>query len=154
MLRGYHRLERGEVDPACAWRAVVFPGELHVMDVKTRQPAAQRLQMHRVMNEPEVFLDLRVAGVVPVNQIRARDLAEQELVIAVDGQFLERLPILDASRMPRDSASGRIFFKASIVRSMNFSFFASRFSSSSAQSFRYLSVSFSPRAVISRSFSV
>ena len=55
-----------------------------------------------MVDEPEVLLDLRVTGVVPIDQARAGDLAEQELVITINRELLERLaslrPQLEAAR--------------------------------------------------------
>src|SRR4051812_17649312 len=52
--------------------------------------------MQGVMEEPEVLLDLRVAGVVPVNEIRTGDLSEKKPVIAFQGKLIKSLPILHA----------------------------------------------------------
>ena len=61
------RLERGEINRARARRAVVAPGKLHVVDVEAEQAVALGFEVQSVVDEAEVFLDLRVAGVVPVD---------------------------------------------------------------------------------------
>src|SRR5215468_6505684 len=51
--------------------------------------------MQSVMNEAEVFLDLCMAGVVPVNQVRAGKLAKEEPIIGLEREFFEGLTIFD-----------------------------------------------------------
>ena len=70
VLRLHERLERGEINHAGAGRAMVARGKLHVVDVKSGEARGERFEMQRVVDEAEVFLDLRVAGVVPVNDVR------------------------------------------------------------------------------------
>ncbi len=41
------------------------------MDVKARQPAGQRRQMLRMIDEPQLLLDLRVADIVLVPALLA-----------------------------------------------------------------------------------
>src|SRR5215469_11990693 len=60
VLRLYRRLQRGKINRPCARRAVVASRKLHVMDVKAEQLVALRFQMERVIDEPQVFFDLRV----------------------------------------------------------------------------------------------
>ena len=89
------RLERGEVHVPVPGRAVVAAGKLHVVDVEAEEAVAQGFQMHGVLDEPEVLLDLGVAGVVPIDQVGAGDFAEQELEIALERQFLQGLAVFD-----------------------------------------------------------
>jgi hypothetical protein len=49
-----------------------------------------------MMDEPEVLLDLSVAGVMPLAHIRAGNAAKEKPVIALEWQFFKALPILDA----------------------------------------------------------
>src|SRR5256885_17188007 len=64
--------------------------------------------MKGVVNEPKVFLDLRMAGVVPINDRRTVQFFEQKREITIQRQFLERLAIFDAKldsarfRLPRN----------------------------------------------------
>src|ERR1017187_918395 len=83
MLRLHHRLERGEINCAGTRRAMVASGKLHVVDVKAGEMVAQGFQVRRMADEAEVFLDLRVAGVVPIDQLRAGDFVEEKLEIAL-----------------------------------------------------------------------
>ena len=64
--------------------------------MKTGQARGQRLKLLRVLDEAEVFLDLRVAGVVPVNNVRTVKVAEEIFEVAVQRNFLERLAVFDA----------------------------------------------------------
>ena len=61
-----HHLRFDANDHAGARRAMIATRRLHVVDVKTREPIPQRFQVHRVTNEAEIFLDLRMSGIVPV----------------------------------------------------------------------------------------
>src|SRR6267154_5019697 len=93
-------LKSREVNSARAWRAMVPPRELHVMDMKAVKAVAQRFQMHPMKNEAQILFDLRVAGVVPIGQVRAAQLAENELKIALKRQFFDRLAVLGAQHYP------------------------------------------------------
>ena len=75
---------------------MIVRGKLHVVKVKSGQARGERFEMLGVVKEAEVFLDLRVAGVVPINNVRAVKLAEEELEVAFQRNFLERLPVFDA----------------------------------------------------------
>ena len=68
----------------------------HVVNVKSGQPRRERLQMQRVVDETEVRLDFRVAAVVPINQGRTVQLSEKKLEVALNRDFLERLPVFAA----------------------------------------------------------
>jgi len=96
VFRLHERLERGEVNCAGAGRGVVLRRKLHVMDVKAGKSVGERFEMRRVLDEAEVFLDLRVAGVVPINNVGAGKFAEEKLEIGVERNFLERLPVFAA----------------------------------------------------------
>ena len=52
--------------------------------------------MLHVPDQAEVFLDLRVADVVPVSHVRAVKLAEEGREIAFERNFLQRLPVFAA----------------------------------------------------------
>ena len=41
--------------------------KLHIMDVKSIKVVAKRIEMHGVVNEPDVFFNLRVPGIVPID---------------------------------------------------------------------------------------
>src|SRR5262249_35001972 len=70
------RLQRCKIYRARARRTMVTSGELHVMNMKANEAVGQRFQVHRMLNEPEVFLYLRVAGVMPVTEAGAGDIAK------------------------------------------------------------------------------
>src|SRR5947207_5653621 len=69
--------ERGKVNHAGPGRTMVPPGKLNIVDMEAGQPPGQRAQMHRVMNEAKVFLDLGVAGVVPVTESGTLEFPEK-----------------------------------------------------------------------------
>ena len=96
VLRLHERLELRVINRAGAGRGVVVVGKFHVMNVKAGQAGGQRLKLLRVLDETEVFLDLRVAGVVPVNDVRTVKVAEEIFEVAVQRNFLERLAVFDA----------------------------------------------------------
>src|ERR1043166_7392365 len=96
MLRFNNGPERGEIDHACARRPMVSPGELHVVDVKTIEPLGHGFQMHGMMDEAEVLLDLGVAGVMPIDDRRRSEFLEEKWEIAFEENFLERFTILDS----------------------------------------------------------
>jgi hypothetical protein len=56
--------------------------------------------MHGVVDDAEVLLDLAVAGVVPVADAGFLELAEKQVEIAFEGDFLERLAVFDAEFQP------------------------------------------------------
>src|SRR5207245_11463395 len=72
------------------------------VEVECTYAVAKRFQVHGMMNEPKIFLGLRLAGIVPITQVGAGQLAKEELVLALEGQFLEALavfkPQLQAAR--------------------------------------------------------
>ena len=86
---------------------MVVRGKLHVVNVKSGQTRGERFEMLCVMKEAEVFLDLRVADVVPINHIWAVKLAEEKLEVAFQRNFLKRLPVFDAEFEAAFLASGR-----------------------------------------------
>src|SRR5438067_164705 len=67
----YARLERREIDIAGTRRTMVAPRKLHIMDVESSQMVAHRFQVKHMVDESEVFLDLGVARIVPIDEIRA-----------------------------------------------------------------------------------
>ena len=79
--------------------------ELHVVKVKTAQALGHRLEVQPVVDEAEVLLDLRVADVVPVTDVRVLESLEKKVPVGVDGDFLERLADLDAEL---DAAQARL----------------------------------------------
>ena len=94
---GLHkRLQGGEVDLSGAGGAVVGARILDVVDVKAEEAVAARFQMRPVVDKAEVLFDLRVAGIVPVDEVRAGDFGEEGGVVAFDGEFFERLAVFDA----------------------------------------------------------
>lgn len=92
----HQRFESGEVDFAGARGAMVPAGVLDVMDVEAGEAVAAGFQVRPVIEEAEVLFDLRVAGVVPVNEARAGDFSEEKVVVAFDGEFFEGLAVFDA----------------------------------------------------------
>ena len=52
--------------------------------------------MQPVVDEAEVLLDLRVADIVPVTNVRIFEALKEKVPVGVDGDFLERLADLDA----------------------------------------------------------
>src|SRR5258707_14394361 len=96
MCRFHERLERGEINRAGAGRAVVARGKLHVVDVKPGKARGERFEVQRVMNEAEVFLDLRVAAIVPIKNVRTVEFAEEKLEVAFERDFFKRLTVFAA----------------------------------------------------------
>ena len=96
VLRFHERLERGEVHRASAGCAMVARGRLHVVKVEAGQPVRERFQMHRVLDETQVFLDLRVARVVPVAKAGAGQIPKQKRIIALERQLFEGLAVFRA----------------------------------------------------------
>ena len=94
--------------------------------------------------KPRFSLIWRVAGVVPIDQARAGSSRNRNWKSLSSGSSSSAWRFSMPSLRPCASAAGRSFFSSSITRSTNGSFFASRFSSSSAQSLAYLGVSFWP----------
>src|SRR5205823_4193119 len=68
VVRFDQRREGREIHFASAGGAVVAPRELDIVDVEPGQPVAQGFEMKEMIDESQVLLDLRVAGVVPINQ--------------------------------------------------------------------------------------
>ena len=64
--------------------AMVAPGELDVVNMETEQAPVNRFQVVCVIDEAEVFFDLRVAGVVPVAEMLAVE-ARQEIARLLEG---------------------------------------------------------------------
>jgi len=93
VLRLHGRPERGVVNHAGAGRAVILRRELHVVDVEAGQPVGERRQILGVPDEAEVLLDLRVAGVVPVNDFRAGKLLQEIPEIIFRRQFLDAFAV-------------------------------------------------------------
>ena len=58
VLRFDHRSEGGKVDLTGAGGAMIFTGELHIMNVEAGQAVTLRLEVQRVIDEAQVFLDL------------------------------------------------------------------------------------------------
>ena len=70
---------------------MVATGKLHVVNVKTSEMVTHRLEVENVMDKTEVLFDLGMAGIVPIDQARAIDVAKKKLVIGFDRQFFETL---------------------------------------------------------------
>ena len=77
--------ERGEIDVARPGRTMVPSRKLDIVNVKTGEMIAQRFQVEDVVDETKIFFNLRVAGVVPVDEGRAVDVTEKKLIIGFDG---------------------------------------------------------------------
>jgi len=56
---------------------MVTRGRLHVVNVEATKPPPHRIQVHRMMQETEVFFDLRMARIVPIDNCRTGELAEK-----------------------------------------------------------------------------
>src|SRR5262249_20724915 len=70
--------------------------ELHIVNMETKEAVSERFEMQQMMNEAEVFLDLSMAGIMPVDQVGAGEFAKEELVIGLDRQLLKSLAIFDS----------------------------------------------------------
>src|SRR6266540_1441636 len=70
-------LERRKIDHAGAGRTMVASRELNIVDVKSGEALGQRTEVHGMMNEPQVRLDLGMAGIVPVAYGGAGKLPEK-----------------------------------------------------------------------------
>ena len=55
---------------------MISAGKVHVVQMETSQALAVGLKEQSVFEEAEIFLDLGVARVVPINQARADQFAE------------------------------------------------------------------------------
>src|SRR5947208_2059847 len=87
---GFHeRLELRKVHGAGAGGAMVAAGELDIMNVKAEEMVALGFQVKGMVNEAEVFLDLRVASVVPVNRRRTGEGPEELVVVGLQREFLD-----------------------------------------------------------------
>src|SRR5438093_3829004 len=64
--------------------------------MKAIKPAAHGLEMKAVADEAEVLLDLRMAGVVPVDDCGIAEFLEEGIEVALERDLLERLAIFDA----------------------------------------------------------
>ena len=71
MTRFHAALKPREINRARSRRAMVATRKLHVVNMKPIQPVALRFQMKRVIYEPQVLLDLRVAQIMPIDRRRA-----------------------------------------------------------------------------------
>src|SRR6266516_4417701 len=96
VLRLHQRFQRAKINHARTGRAMVARRELHVVDVKTRQPVRERTEVHGVMNESEYLFDLRVAGIVPVTNGRAGKFSEEQREITFQRDFLQGFTVFDA----------------------------------------------------------
>src|SRR5690606_16699646 len=75
---------------------VITPRKGDVMDVKSDDAVSQSSQMHRVMDQAQVLLDLSVPCVVPVTHGGLGELTEEEMEIAFERDLLHGLAVLDA----------------------------------------------------------
>ena len=71
MFRFEQRFKSSKIDGARTRSAVITAGKMHVVDVEAAQSVLEGFQMHQMGNKAEVFLDLCVAGIVPINEARA-----------------------------------------------------------------------------------
>ena len=120
---------------------MVVAGEFDIVDVKADEAVHEELEVHGVVNETEVFLDLGVAGVVPIADTGALEFAKKETEIVFEGEFFEGGAVFDAEL----EAAGLGFGseagpRTSSISSIGSIFLTSRFSINSAQSFSYLGV--------------
>ena len=83
------RRERSEIDLASAGRAVVFAGELDIVDMEAGEAVAQRFEMQLMIDEAEVFFDLGVPSVMPISQGGAIDFFEKEAEVTIERKFFE-----------------------------------------------------------------
>src|SRR3954449_10125348 len=74
----HNSLQRSPIDNPRTWRPVVASRKFNVVHVKAIQTIAQTVQMHEVMDEPKVLFDLRVTGVVPINDGGRLEFFEEE----------------------------------------------------------------------------
>jgi hypothetical protein len=96
-MRGLNqRFESDEIDHPCPRCAVVPAREPDIMEVQPEKALPERLQVHHVGNESQVFLDLGVARVMPINEVRAAQLAEEQMKVAFKGKFFEGFPVFHA----------------------------------------------------------
>src|SRR5258705_10285985 len=75
---------------------MVASGKFHVMHMETIETVFQRFEVEEVMEKAEVFLYLRVPGVVPINDGWRFEFHEEKLVIAFKRNLLDRFAILNA----------------------------------------------------------
>ena len=66
------------------------------MEMKPVQARAHGLEVKPVADKPEVLFDLGVAGVVPINEVGAGDVAKEKLAIGLDWKLFKPLTIFDA----------------------------------------------------------
>ena len=83
------RSKGSKINLAGPGRAVVFAGELDIVDVETGEGVAQGLQMQLMVDEAQVFLDLGVAGIVPIRQGRTIEFFEEESEVAIERKFFQ-----------------------------------------------------------------
>jgi len=94
---GFHEGgEAGKVHGAAAGGAVVARGELDIVDVEAGEVAGEGVEVDDVVDEAEIFLDLGVAGVVPVDDGGAVDFLEEEVEVVLEGEFVDGFTVLDA----------------------------------------------------------
>jgi len=84
---------------------MVARGKFHVVNVEASQPVGALGQKLRVVNEAEVLLDLRVAGVVPIIGHRGGKFLQQRGEIGFHRQFFHGFPNSMPNFTPRCFAS-------------------------------------------------
>ena len=90
---------------------MVATGKLHVVNVKTSEMVAQGFEVENVMDKTEVLFDLGMAGIVPIDQARAIDVAKKKLVIGFDRQFFETLAVFNPEFDVARFGFGQDFFE-------------------------------------------
>ena len=75
---------------------MVASRELDVVDVKPGEVVAKGFEVKDMVDESEILFNLGVAGVVPINESGAINVAEKELIVGFDGKFFKGLTVFDA----------------------------------------------------------
>src|SRR5258708_8664381 len=73
----HRRLEGAKINRARPRRAMIVSWEFDIMDMEPKQALTQRFQMGNVVDEPKVFLNLRMTGVMPIDQTRTRQFLKK-----------------------------------------------------------------------------
>ena len=90
------RTQRGEIDHSRAGRAMIPGWKLNVMDMAAQKAMGEVFHVDDVVHEPEIFLDLGVAGIVPIADSRMIKLLEEPGEILLEGDFFDGFPVLNA----------------------------------------------------------
>ena len=90
------RREGSEIHFARAGSAMVLAGELDIVDMESGKAVPERFEVEAVIDEAQIFFDLRVAGIMPINKSGTVHFLEKEIEVVIQRQFFERLPIFNA----------------------------------------------------------